>query len=128
MARFPHPKPRDETLPLDFSKYSLSQLLKIKRSLESEVKSRQAKEVQELRTKVTEVAQTLGISAEELLKLPSVPARRAARKTKPVKGKQPPMYRGPGGEEWSGKGPAPRWMKLHLAKGKTKADFLIRKH
>jgi DNA-binding protein H-NS len=113
---------------LDFSKYSFQELVKIKANLEKEVKSRQAKEVGELRAKVTEVAQTLGISAEELLQLSSTTVRRVTRKTKPPKGKQPPKYRGPGGEEWSGRGPAPRWMKPFLAKGKTKADFLIRKH
>jgi DNA-binding protein H-NS len=128
MARFPQPKPAHKTPPLDFSKYSFTELLKIKKNVESEVKSRQTHEVEELRAKVTEVAQTLGISAEELLRLPSAPARRAARKTKHVRGKQPAMYRGPGGEEWSGRGPAPRWMKPLLSKGKTKADFLIRKH
>ena len=128
MARSPQLKPRDETAPLNLSKFSFTQLLKIKKDLESEVKARQAKEVEDLRAKVTEVAQTLGISAAELLRLPSAPAQRAIRKTKHAKGKQPAMYRGPGGEEWSGRGPAPGWMKPHLAKGKTKADFLIRKH
>jgi DNA-binding protein H-NS len=128
MARSPLLKPRDETAPLSFSKYSFTQLLKIKKNLESEMKARQAKEVEELRAKVTEVAQTLGMSATELLRLPSSPARRTTRKTKHAKGKQPAMYRGPGGEEWSGRGPAPGWMKPHLAKGKTKGDFLIRKH
>jgi DNA-binding protein H-NS len=128
MARVPQPKPRHEARPLDFSKYSFADLLKMKRNLESEVKSRQAHEVKELRAKVTEVAQTLGISPQELLRPVSVPHRQPARKTKHVRGRQPAKYRGPGGEEWSGRGPAPRWMKPFLAKGKTKADFLIRKH
>jgi DNA-binding protein H-NS len=128
MAKVTQPKPRHGATPLDFSKYSFADLLKIKKNLESEVKSRQAQEVQELRAKVTEVAQTLGISPQELLRLPSAQARPAARKTKHVRGRQPAKYRGPGGEEWSGRGPAPRWMKPLLTKGKTKADFLIRKH
>ncbi|MGP0042762.1 MAG: H-NS family nucleoid-associated regulatory protein [Rhodomicrobium sp.] len=46
--------------------------------------------------------------------------------TKHPRGKQPPRYRGPNGEEWSGRGPSPRWMKPFLAKGKTKEDFLIK--
>jgi DNA-binding protein H-NS len=52
--------------------------------------------------------------------------QRGKRETKHPKGKQPAKYRGPDGEEWSGKGPAPKWMKPLLAKGKTKADFLIK--
>jgi DNA-binding protein H-NS len=128
MARAAQHKPGHERPPLDFSKYSFTELLKIKKNLEREVKSRQAHEVHELRAKVTEMSETLGITAAELLRQPSVPGRHSVRKTRHVRGKQPPKYRGPGGEEWSGRGPAPRWMKPHLAKGKTKADFLIRKH
>ena len=52
--------------------------------------------------------------------------QRGKKETKHPKEKQPAKYRGPDGEEWSGKGPAPKWMKPLLAKGKTKADFLIK--
>jgi DNA-binding protein H-NS len=51
---------------------------------------------------------------------------RHKRVTKHARGKLPPKYRGPNGEEWSGKGPSPKWMKPLLVKGKTKADFLIK--
>jgi DNA-binding protein H-NS len=129
MARFPQPKPRHEAPPpFDPSIYSFEELLELKRSVDTEVQSRQAKEAEELRARVTETAQSLGISIEELLRLPSAPIRRETRKTKHARGKQPARYRGPGGEEWSGRGPHPRWMKPYLAKGKTKADFLIEKH
>ena len=106
----------------DFSHYSFSELAGIKKSLESEMQSRQAKEVEDLRAQVTEAAQTLGISVEEILGL----SRSGPRMTRHSRGKQPARYRGPNGEEWSGRGPAPRWMKPLLAKGKTKEDFLIR--
>ena len=36
-------------------------------------------------------------------------------------------YRGPNGEEWSGRGQTPRWMKPLIEKGKKKEDFLIGK-
>ncbi len=126
MAKSPPPVPRHETsLPLNFSAYSFEELLEIKRSIDTEVESRRAKEVEVLRVKVTETAQTLGVSIEEVFGLPSL-AHHPKRETKHARGKQPAKYRGPGGEEWSGRGPAPRWMKPYLAKGKTKQDFLIK--
>ena len=122
MAKSPSPAPRKEApSEFDFSKHSLEELAEIRRSVEAEIQSRQAQEVEALRAKVAEAAQTLGMSVEEMLGLGGTRQRRYA------KGSQPPKYRGPNGEEWSGRGPAPRWMKPFLAQGKTKADFLINK-
>lgn len=114
--------PKQEAPSLDFSTYSFDELSELRKELDSEIKSRKAKEIEVLRTKVAESAQTLGVSIEELFGLRSG----SKRQTKHARGKQPARYRGPGGEEWSGRGPAPRWMKPLLAKGKTKEDFLIR--
>jgi DNA-binding protein H-NS len=124
MAKTPQAQSKHEAPhSLQLSTYSFEDLLVIKRDVESEVQSRRAKEVDGLRAKATEAAQTLNISIEELFGLR---AQRAARQTKHPRGKQPAKYRGPNGEEWSGKGPAPKWMKPLLVKGKTKADFLIK--
>jgi DNA-binding protein H-NS len=124
MARSPQSQPRREPRPaLELSVYSFEELMDIKRDIDAEVDSRKAKEIDDLRTKVTETAQALGVSVEELFGLRSQNGR---RQTKHAKGKQPAKYRGPNGEEWSGRGPAPRWMKPLLTKGKTKADFLIK--
>jgi DNA-binding protein H-NS len=126
MARSAQPQTKHEdTAPLNLATYSFEELLEIKRNVESEVQSRQAKEVEILRARVTETAQTLGVSIEELFGLPSRSRKYGARVTKHPRGKQPAKYRGPNGEEWSGRGPSPRWMKPFLAKGKTKQDFLI---
>lgn len=38
-----------------------------------------------------------------------------------------PKYLGPSGEKWSGRGLTPKWLKLEMANGKNKEDFLIRK-
>ncbi len=122
MARSPHSQPK-ETPSRDFPAYAFDELLEIKKELDSEIESRKAREIDELRARVTESAQTLGVSIQELFGLPAHVAR---RETKHVRGKQPARYRGPGGEEWSGRGPSPRWMKPLLTKGKTKEDFLIK--
>jgi DNA-binding protein H-NS len=126
VARSPQPQSKhEETAPLKLSTYSFEELLEIKRDVDSEVESRKAKEVEDLRARVTDTAQTLGVSIAELFGLPSS-RQNGRRQTKHSKGKQPAKYRGPNGEEWSGRGPAPRWMKPLLTKGKTKADFLIK--
>jgi DNA-binding protein H-NS len=106
----------------NFSSHSLPELLEIKKSIESEIKSRQSREIEELRAKVAETASTFGLSVEQLMGL----STEGKRMTKHARGKQPAKYRGPAGEEWSGRGPAPRWMKPFLEKGKTKEDFLIK--
>jgi DNA-binding protein H-NS len=110
------------TTPLDFSKYTFADLAEIRKELEREMDSRKAKEVADLRAQVSESAHALGVSVEELFGLSS----RSKRQTRHLRGPQPPKYKGPNGELWSGKGPAPKWMKPLLAKGKTKADFLIK--
>ena len=121
MARGTQPSEKQAPV-LDFSTYSFPELVEIKKNIESEMQSRQAKEMQELRVKVAEAAQALGVSVQEILGLPNG----GKRVTRHARGKQPARYRGPHGEEWSGRGPAPRWMKPFLDKGKTKADFLIK--
>ena len=74
-----------------------------------------------------------GITAEELSR-PPAKARRQAPATKaaasPAKGKKPVVtspakYRGPEGQEWSGRGTAPKWLNNLLVDGKTREDFLI---
>jgi DNA-binding protein H-NS len=123
MARSPQAHAKPETTPVEFSSYSFDELLELKKGLDDELQSRKAREIEELRSKVTESAHTLGVSIHELFGLSSQPAK---RQTRHARGKQPAKYRGPNGEEWSGRGPAPRWMKPYLTKGQTKADFLIK--
>ncbi len=118
----PQPKPKKEAVQFDLASLSFDALLGLKKEIDNEVESRKSKEIEVLRAKVTESAQTLGVSVHELFGLP---AQNGKRVTRHPRGKQPVKYRGPGGEEWSGRGPAPRWMKPLLAKGKTKEDFLI---
>jgi len=74
-----------------------------------------------------------GITAEEL----SRPAAKASRPKEPLakpasppKGKKPAVpspakYRGPQGQAWSGRGPAPKWLNDLLVDGKAREDFLI---
>jgi len=121
MARSPTTHART-AVPLDFSRYVFSDLVEIKQALQDEIQSRKDQELAALRSQMTESARMLGVSVEELVGV----SKRGTRQTRHPRGPQPPKYRGPNGEEWSGRGPSPRWMKPLLAKGKTKADFLIK--
>ncbi|MBG6078164.1 H-NS histone family protein [Polaromonas sp. CG_9.11] len=75
-----------------------------------------------------------GITAEELSR-PAPKARRPkvapTKQASPARGKKPvvssPMkYRGPQGQEWTGRGTAPKWLNDLLVDGKSRDDFLIR--
>ena len=122
MARAAQKTPKQKVPVPDFSSYSYAKLAKFKQAIDGEIQSRKQREVEELRKRVNETAQTLGMSVTEIIGLPGS----GRRQTNHAKGKQPARYRGPGGELWSGRGPAPRWMKPFLAKGKSKEDFLIK--
>lgn len=121
MARATQPYAKSTNGTFDLANYSFDELQEIRKQIEAEIEARKAHEIEALRMKVNESAQSLGVSVAELLGV-----SHTRRQTKHVRGPQPPKYRGPNGELWSGKGPAPKWMKPLLAKGKTKADFLIK--
>lgn len=120
------PQSRSKSEPIKLSTYSFAELVEIKSDLDKELESRKSKELEVLRAQVAERAHALGVSIETILGV-SDGKRRIRRQTAHPRGPQPPKYRGPNGELWSGKGPAPKWMKPLLAQGQKKADFLIKK-
>lgn len=77
-----------------------------------------------------------GITVEELsrpapkarvkspAKTPAAKTATSAKAKKPVVS-SPPKYRGPEGQEWTGKGMAPKWLNDLVATGKTREEFLI---
>ena len=99
-----------------------------KQALELQKKNRPAV-LAELREQMA----AYGITAEELSR-PATKARPKAPPAKPAstaKSKKPVVsspakYRGPEGQQWTGKGTAPRWLNDLVAGGKTREDFLIR--
>ena len=100
-----------------------------KQAAELQKKSRPAVLVQ-----LREQMAAYGITTDELNRPIPKASRSKAPQAKPAsspKGKKPVVhspikYRGPEGQEWSGRGTAPKWLKDLLADGKTPEDFLIR--
>ena len=66
-----------------------------------------------------------GFSIDEAIE--ALKPYKPAKKASAAKGvKLPAKYRGPNGEEWSGKGQDPKWLKAFIAAGKKKEDYLIK--
>ena len=68
-------------------------------------------------------AEHLGLSIEDLVGGPASAGSRASRANagKKVAAK----YRGPNGEEWTGRGRMPNWMAVLEASGRSREEFLI---
>lgn len=71
--------------------------------------------IAEIKSKIAEyglTAKDLGFSGAEQVKIKT-------------KAPTPAKYRSPEGQEWSGRGREPLWLKEAVSSGKSKEDFLI---
>ena len=88
-----------------------------------------------LRTEMERRAAELGMAPGDLFSAAGqqAPAEQAAAKNgrrarKPrgdIGAKRAAKYRGPNGEEWSGRGRTPKWMAVLEAEGRAREEFLI---
>ena len=111
-----------ERTSIDLTDYTFEGLKALQTEIQMALAARKQALVEAMRLEIAHNAAVMGISVEEIMGIDTQPVKRLTRHSR---GPQAPKYRGPNGEEWSGRGPAPRWMKPFIAKGKTKADFLI---
>jgi DNA-binding protein H-NS len=72
----------------------------------------------ETRAKLAELSLTL----ESALHAPAAPGRKGR---KGAGGNLPVKYRGPNGEEWSGRGRLPKWLQAVEAEGRNREDFRV---
>jgi DNA-binding protein H-NS len=77
------------------------------------------KEVEAVIEDIKEKIRSYGITAHDLGFTPAKIGRTARKTYVRVK------YRGPNGEEWSGRGLTPKWLKEAVANGKSKEDFTV---
>ena len=73
-------------------------------------------------------AASLGVDMRTLLGSPTAGAKRGrgkARNPAATRAKPAAKYRGPNGEEWSGRGRPPRWLVAAEADGKQRGSFAI---
>src|SRR4051794_40415610 len=82
-----------------------------------------------LRAEMEQKAAELGISASDLFSTAEqAVAKNGTRARKPrddIGTKRPAKYRGPNGEEWSGRGRMPTWLVALEAEGRKREEFLI---
>lgn len=112
---FRKPKQEAKSLPFD-------ELLERKRALDLEIAGRQDNEVEQLRTKVSTVADALGVTVAELCNIKPEPTDR-----RPKKKRETVKYRDPDNPDhtWSGRGKHPKWLQEKLEQGAAKEQFQV---
>ena len=77
-----------------------------------------------LLTEFRERAAAIGVTIESLIPPSGRLGQPRSRPTETT-GIVPAKYRGPNGEEWSGRGRKPRWLETLIAEGRESTEFLI---
>jgi DNA-binding protein H-NS len=110
----------------DLSKYNLSELKQLQVDIEKEIKGRQQSEVKKAREQILSIAQTLGVSVEDLLAADSKKKSKGGN-TESKGEKVRAQYRNPADAEqtWTGRGRQPKWVVEALGQGKKLEDFRI---
>jgi DNA-binding protein H-NS len=98
---------------IDLREFSFAELQKLKEDIDQEITRRQTEEVRRVRKEIMHLAQSVGMSIEELIK-PEVERGRA-------KPEGAPKYVNPDdpSQTWTGRGPRPRWVREALQAGKS---------
>ena len=118
-----------------FSEMELSELLQLRDEIETALNGKIAMERRELELKMAELA-ALERKRSNTVKSPLNGSKARVRDSKssgkrkphPSKGKKAkPLYKGPNGETWAGRGLAPRWLTDLEKTGKKRNQFLIKK-
>lgn len=108
----------------DFTHMSLEDLVVLRENAEMLIAKKQKERSKDIRTKMNELAMQVGFdSVEEFIENQS-----RKKKARSDKGKKlPPKYRHPenGNLLWSGRGPAPKWILEHEAKGGNRNDWQV---
>jgi DNA-binding protein H-NS len=114
---------KDELLSLE--KYDAAEIeVKIAReklaqkveALEAAKSAAKAHRIEKIRAQI----EAFGISQGDLF-----PVQKATRKNKAARPPVEAKYRGPKGEEWSGRGLTPRWLSALIAQGHAKEEFSV---
>jgi DNA-binding protein H-NS len=120
---------------VDLDRMSVPQLMALIAAAEAKRREKLEDARTALRAEMERKAAELGISAGDLFSAPGqqAPAEQAAAKNgrrtrKPrddIGAKRAAKYRGPNGEEWSGRGRMPNWLAALEAEGRKREEFLI---
>lgn len=112
----------------DLKAMSAAELRQLIEDAQAELVTKQDAAKAELRAKWEKEAAEAGLSIQAVLPLSG---GRSESGKRPKKGgdtadgarQLPVKYRGPNGEEWSGRGRLPKWLQVAEAEGKKREDF-----
>jgi len=111
-----------KTIDLDtLSAAELTQLIKeAEAALATKREGAKSELVEEMKARAAE----LGLSLDDLLSKPA-PNTNVRRPRSDVGQKVAAKYRGPNGEQWTGRGRKPTWLTTLEAEGKAKEEFAV---
>lgn len=103
---------------VDLSKFSVEELQTLAQNIEAEIVSRRESERERVLNQMRELAGSLGMSLEDVLR---------QERIKSGVGIVPPKYRHPDNPSltWTGRGKRPNWVTEALASGKTLEELAI---
>ncbi|WP_376099560.1 H-NS family nucleoid-associated regulatory protein [Roseomonas sp. CCTCC AB2023176] len=109
---------------MDLDQLSAEELTQLIRTAEEKRREKQEEAKASLLDEMRRRAEALGLSLDQLVG--GGEARAPARRTRRDAGKPAGVkFRGPGGEEWSGRGRPPTWLTKLEATGKKRDEFRI---
>jgi DNA-binding protein H-NS len=109
---------------IDLDVFSAKQLTELIQAAEAKRQEKAQKERRDLLAEVTRRAGELGLSFEELV---GTRVAKPKLKTRQDTGsKVAAKFRGPNGEEWTGRGRMPNWLVAQEATGRKRDEFLIK--
>ncbi|WP_082012255.1 H-NS family nucleoid-associated regulatory protein [Belnapia sp. F-4-1] len=108
---------------IDLDRLTVPELRELIADAEAKLSEKQEKAKADLLAKWKAEAEENGLTLQALLPGISSPAAKAARKA--PSGTLPAKYRGSNGEEWSGRGRLPKWLKALEAQGRKRDEYKI---
>lgn len=115
---------------VDLKAMSAAELRQLIEDAQGELVAKQEAAKAELRAKWEREAADAGLSIQAVLPLSgsrSESSKRAKKSGDTAEGARqlPVKYRGPNGEEWSGRGRLPKWLQVAEAEGKKREEFAV---
>lgn len=110
--------------PINLDNLSVPELTALIGSAEEKRREKLADAKRDLLAEMEEKAAALGLSLEGLVQS-EAPARGSRKARRVTTAAAAAKYRGPNGEEWSGRGRPPAWIVMAEADGKNRESFRI---
>jgi DNA-binding protein H-NS len=109
---------------IDLDAFSAKQLTELIQAAEKKRQEKAQNERAALLEEMTSRAEELGLTVEELVGTRT--AKRTPKARQDTGSKVAAKFRGPNGEEWTGRGRMPKWLVAQEATGRKRDEFLIK--